>query len=163
MFQFPASRRLRYERMECFPEGFLVLGDAVRSFNPVYGHGMAVAAPQAPVLAEHRSAGRAPNPLKYFGDIKSVVSVPREIAAGGDLAFPGVAGKRTPKARMSNASTASLQVAATHDAGLSEAFLRVAGLVDPPQVLMKPAMVLRTPRTPTLDSAPFQWSGCART
>ncbi|MER5262643.1 FAD-dependent monooxygenase [Actinosynnema sp. NPDC002837] len=157
MFQFPASQRRRYERMESFPEGFLVLGDAVCSFNPVYGQGMAVAALQALVLAEHLSTGRAPNPLEYFGDIESVVDVPWEIAAGGDLAFPGVAGKRTLKVRMSNAFMARLQVAATHDAGLSEAFLRVAGLVDPPQALMKPAMVLRvlrTPRTPAPDSAP---------
>ncbi|NUT99510.1 MAG: FAD-binding monooxygenase [Saccharothrix sp.] len=161
-FHFPASQRRRYEKLESFPKGFLVLGDAVCSFNPVYGQGMAVAALQAMTLARHLSTGSAPDPLAYFADIESVVDVPWDIAAGGDLAFPGVVGKRTLKVRLSNSFMARLQVAATHDAGLTDAFLRVAGLVDPPQALMKPGMVLRVlraPRTPAPESLPAQLQG----
>ncbi|MFJ2478546.1 NAD(P)/FAD-dependent oxidoreductase [Streptomyces sp. NPDC087659] len=38
------NRRRFYERMIDFPDGFVVLGDAVGAYNPVYGHGMSVAA-----------------------------------------------------------------------------------------------------------------------
>jgi hypothetical protein len=155
-FKYPASQRRRFEKLPRLPRGFLVAGDAVCSFNPVYGQGMASAALQALTLREHLQAG-IPDPRAFFKDIAKVVDVPWEISAGGDLAFPAVEGKRTLKVRMGNAFTARLQTAATHDARLGEAFLRVAGLVDPPQSLMRPSMVLRTlrtPRTPAGDSRP---------
>jgi 2-polyprenyl-6-methoxyphenol hydroxylase-like FAD-dependent oxidoreductase len=45
-----ANRRLHYERVTPWPEGFIVLGDALAAFNPVYGHGMSVAAHSANAL-----------------------------------------------------------------------------------------------------------------
>ncbi|WP_330346303.1 FAD-dependent monooxygenase [Streptomyces longwoodensis] len=38
------NRRLHYDRLATWPEGLVVLGDAVAAFNPVYGHGMSAAA-----------------------------------------------------------------------------------------------------------------------
>jgi 2-polyprenyl-6-methoxyphenol hydroxylase-like FAD-dependent oxidoreductase len=145
-FRFPASVRHRYERLDRFPDGLLVMGDAVCSFNPVYGQGMSVAALEALTLRRHLERGAAPQPRRFFGDLPRVVDVPWDIAAGGDLVFPGVQGRRTLKARMVNAYIARLHAAAAHDASLASAFVRVAGLVAPPQTLLRPDVAVRVLR-----------------
>ncbi|MEW2043793.1 FAD-dependent monooxygenase, partial [Streptomyces sp. NPDC005534] len=39
-----ANRRRYFEKMRHWPDGFVALGDAAASYNPVYGHGLSVAA-----------------------------------------------------------------------------------------------------------------------
>jgi 2-polyprenyl-6-methoxyphenol hydroxylase-like FAD-dependent oxidoreductase len=141
-FRFPASVRHRYERLDRFPDGLVVVGDAVCSFNPIYGQGMSVAAAQALALRRHLERGTRPQPRRLFGELARVVDVPWDIAVGGDLAFPGVQGRRTVKVRLVNAYLARLHAAAARDARLAAAFLRVAGLVAPPESLLRPGVVL---------------------
>jgi 2-polyprenyl-6-methoxyphenol hydroxylase-like FAD-dependent oxidoreductase len=141
-FRFPASVRHRYERLDRFPDGLLVMGDAVCSFNPIYGQGMSVAALEALTLRRHLQRGIHPQPRQVFRELTRVVDVPWDIAVGADLAVPGVQGRRTLKVRLANAYIARLHAAA-HDAHLASAFVRVAGLVASPQSLLRPNIALR--------------------
>jgi len=142
-FRFPASVRRRYERLGRFPDGLLVVGDAVCSFNPIYGQGMSVAALQSLTLRRHLQRGVRPQPRRVFRDLARIVDVPWEIAVGGDLVFPGVQGRRTARVWLVNAYLGRLHAAAAHDARLAGAFLRVAGLVAPPESLLRPSIAVR--------------------
>jgi hypothetical protein len=138
--------RHHYERLDRFPDGLLVLGDAVASFNPIYGQGMSVAAVEALALRRYLERGTQPQPRRWFRDLARVVDVPWDMAAGGDLAFPGVPGRRTPKGRLVNAYITRLHAAAAHDASLAGDFIRVAGLVAFPQSLLRPDVAVRVLR-----------------
>jgi 2-polyprenyl-6-methoxyphenol hydroxylase-like FAD-dependent oxidoreductase len=146
MFRFPASVRRRYEWLPRFPEGLLVIGDAVCSFNPVYAQGMAVAAIESRTLAAQLSKAPVPPPREYFQEISRQIDSPWEFAAIADLGYAGVEGPRTAKVRMINAYVARLQRAAVYDASLTNAFIRVAGLIDEPTALLRPGLVFRTLR-----------------
>ena len=142
-FRFPASVRHHYERLRRFPAGLLVTGDALCSFNPIYGQGMSVAALEALTLRRHLASAVEPQPRRWFRDLAGVVNTPWQMAAGGDLLFPGVQGRRTRQMRVLGAYLSRLHAAATHDTHLAAAFLRVAGLVSPPQTLLRPGVATR--------------------
>lgn len=141
--RFPASVRHRYERMPRLPDGLLVIGDALCSFNPIYGQGMGVAAIEATVLRHHLGKGRPPRPRKVLREMARAIDVPWNLATGADLAFPGVEGDRTTKVRIGNAYIPRLHAAAAHDTKLGVAFLRVAAMLDRPETLVRPDIAAR--------------------
>lgn len=64
-FGSPSSVQRHYERLTRVPEGFLCIGDAICSFNPIWGQGMSVAALEVVALAElleQRATQRAAAP-----------------------------------------------------------------------------------------------------
>lgn len=145
-FRFPASERRRYERLAEFPSGLLVIGDAVCSFNPIYGQGMTVAATEAMTLRSLLARDAIPAARRYFRAISAAIDVPWDIAVGADLAFPQVPGKRTAKVRLVNGYLPRLHVAAVHDQALATALIRVIGLKDRPEGLFRPDRMLRVLR-----------------
>jgi 2-polyprenyl-6-methoxyphenol hydroxylase-like FAD-dependent oxidoreductase len=50
LIRFPSSRRRHFEAPEALPQGYLVIGDALCSFNPVYGQGMTMSALESEIL-----------------------------------------------------------------------------------------------------------------
>jgi 2-polyprenyl-6-methoxyphenol hydroxylase-like FAD-dependent oxidoreductase len=146
-FRYPASVRRRYERLPRFPDGLLVMGDAVATFNPIYGQGISVAALQALALRRHLPREPwPPSPIRLLHEVGRVVDVAWELATGADLTFPDVLGRRTARMRTINRYVARVQAAAADDPGVGRAFLRVTGLVDPPQALLRPAVAARVAR-----------------
>lgn len=90
-----ANRRRRFEKA-AMPAGFIVLGDAATSLNPVYGHGMSAAALGA--LALRDTAAKTPVTAPGFA-ARAQKAMARPAAAawllavGQDRFYPGAVGK----------------------------------------------------------------------
>jgi 2-polyprenyl-6-methoxyphenol hydroxylase-like FAD-dependent oxidoreductase len=145
-YRYPANLRRRYERLTQFPKNYLVFGDAICSFNPVYGQGMTVAAQEAALLQQCLEQGEADLARRFFAAAKDAIDIPWDIAVGNDLRHPKVQRPRSPKVRFINWYIGRLHMAARHDAELATAFLRVANLEAPPTLLLSPANLLRVIR-----------------
>ena len=142
-YRYPANLRRRYERLTRFPGRYLVFGDAICSFNPVYGQGMTVAAQEAALLHACLQNGEADLARRFFAAASTAIDTPWDIAVGNDLRHPQVAGPRSPKVRFINWYVGRLHMAARHDSVLATAFLQVANLEIPPTQLLHPAIVMR--------------------
>jgi 2-polyprenyl-6-methoxyphenol hydroxylase-like FAD-dependent oxidoreductase len=99
--RFPTSMQRHYERLTAIPEGLLVLGDALCSFNPVYGQGMSVAALQVNVLQQllaeraARAQGLGGVALPFFAKAAEVIATPWMLTANFDLMYPQTRGERS--------------------------------------------------------------------
>jgi 2-polyprenyl-6-methoxyphenol hydroxylase-like FAD-dependent oxidoreductase len=140
--RFPASVRCHYERMPGLPEGLVTIGDAVRSFNPIYGQGITVAALQALELARTAGAGR------WHARAGRLVNIPWSMATATDLRFPQVEGPRRALDRPLNAYLHRYRAAAVHDPDLGAAFLRVSNMLAGPGHLLTPGRLLRVLLSP---------------
>jgi hypothetical protein len=88
-----------------------------------------------------------PAARRYFRTIAAPIDVAWDIAVGADLAFPQVPGKRSVKIRLVNAYLPRLHAAAAHDEALAASLIRVIGLKDRPEGLLRPDRVLRVLRS----------------
>jgi 2-polyprenyl-6-methoxyphenol hydroxylase-like FAD-dependent oxidoreductase len=139
----PASIRRRYERLRRFPAGLLVVGDALCSFNPVYGQGMTVAALEAQALQRCLEAGDGDLARRFFGAAADVIDPAWQMSAGGDLALPEIEGHRPLSTRVLNRYIARMHRAAEHDPKVAVAVRRVVALLDPPSAMTIPPVVAR--------------------
>jgi 2-polyprenyl-6-methoxyphenol hydroxylase-like FAD-dependent oxidoreductase len=150
VYHFPASRRRHFEEQRERPVGYLALGDALCSFNPIYGQGMTCAALEAVelgVLLDKHSAVTDALTAEYYRRAAAVIATPWQFATGGDFAFPQTKGKRPPGIRLLNAYSRRIQLASIVDPGVREVFTLVQHLVLDPGVLRKPSMILRVLRS----------------
>jgi len=141
--KIPSNLRRRYERLTRFPAGYLVMGDALCSFNPIYGQGMSVAALEARALGECLTKGEAKLAARFFKQAGKIIDIPWSTAVGNDLRFPEVEGPRTAMTKFINWYVGKLHHAAHHDAEVSVAFLKVVNLLAPPPSIMTPGIAWR--------------------
>ena len=149
VYKFPASVRRRWERLQRVPDGYLTIGDALCSFNPVYGQGMTAAAMEADALGAALSAAagrRRGFPARYYRRVAKVVDVPWSLAAGADFAFPGTTGTKAPGTDAINWYIGHVRRAMAYDQTVTQAFVEVGNLLRPPAALFAPSILLRVLR-----------------
>jgi hypothetical protein len=136
-YRFPTSLQRHYERLAAFPEGFLVLGDAISSFNPFYGQGMSSAALQVKalqqLLAERAMVGQGLDGLarSFFPQAAEVIATPWTLAANQDLAYPQTQGERPADRKESAQYFAALDALTVEDIEVHRLVIEVFHLVKP--------------------------------
>ncbi|MEU3047377.1 FAD-dependent monooxygenase [Streptomyces sp. NPDC006984] len=156
--------RRYYENLTPWPDGLIVLGDALAAFNPVYGHGMSVAAQGALALRAETARRPATEPglaRRIQRAIARPVSIAWEMATSQDLRYPHT--RATGQAlnlagRFSQWYASRLSHTATGSYRIATAMTEVTTLHAPPLTLAKPSILLAAllgPLRPQLSAPPF--------
>lgn len=138
-YKYPASRRRHYEQLPRFPAGLIAVGDAVCSFNPIYGQGMTVCALEALTmdawLRTARQQNQTPDARQFLQLIAKVIDVPWTLAASADTvkAQPNLVDRYFDR----------LKKTSQHDPVVNLAFIKVVQLLAPPASLFYPQIVAR--------------------
>ena len=144
-FKMTGGVRRRYERLPRWPEGLVVLGDALCNFNPLYSQGMSVCA----ITCEALEAGM---PSLVLGELTSKALQSRLSAAvdqawdkakASDARFPEIGGAPGIKGRALALYFDGLTRATATHRDAMVASLRVTNLLDDDRTLFRPRIAMQ--------------------
>ncbi|BCJ57539.1 FAD-dependent oxidoreductase [Micromonospora endophytica] len=138
------SRRRDFHALKRFPAGLIPVGDAVASFNPVYGQGITAAALHAVCLSTYlRSAPRLALPARDFLDLQRVVvDAAWSLSTSADLSLPHVDGPYPRGHRLSSWISRQVVAATVTDVTTARRFNDVVSLRAHPSSLARPRVIL---------------------
>ncbi|GHH11727.1 FAD-dependent oxidoreductase [Streptomyces lanatus] len=153
-----ANCRRRYDLPGRRPAGFLAVGDALCTFNPIYGQGMAVAAMNAVALRDALAdPRRTPTTRRVQQALLAASRQAWDISAGADRKMPGAIGNAVdggPADRVAGWYLQRVQDCYYGDPVVGRAFRAVLTLSAPVSALFAPAVARAVlfsppPSTPT--------------
>ena len=93
IYRYPYARRLHFENIKQHPQGIVALGDAVCSFDPVFGQGMSVALQEVELLQQQLQSGKWQE-KRFYQQVSKKLFLPWMLASMEDFRYPSVTGKR---------------------------------------------------------------------
>jgi 2-polyprenyl-6-methoxyphenol hydroxylase-like FAD-dependent oxidoreductase len=146
----PENHLLHFERMQRWPSGFIVTGDAVCAFNPIYGQGMTVSALDAMTLnrclQEQQRSPRLDFEQHFQQQLAETVADAWLLATNQDLRWPGVllrGARPNPGLRLLHRYMDLVLYSAIVDPEIAQAYFNVLMMANPPRSLVQPGMVAR--------------------
>ncbi len=144
------NQRHRYDLLPDWPDGLLVVGDALCAFNPVYGQGVTVAALEALALRtadRRRTLTRPGGAHALVRRLRRLTDLPWDIATGVDRDFVPSARRASPARRAMGRWIGEVNRLGAHgDTRAQLALGRLYHLVASPLTLLHPALVVRVVR-----------------
>ncbi|MDH5257669.1 MAG: hypothetical protein OEX07_06665, partial [Gammaproteobacteria bacterium] len=92
------SHFYQYSKLSTWPQGFLVMGDAISSFNPIYGQGITTTITSAEILKKQFQTQKNISAIKLNSLQKKICNnykLPWLIAKNEDLRWPATEGEKT--------------------------------------------------------------------
>lgn len=147
------ENRLRhYERLDRWPEGLVVLGDAACTFNPIYGQGMTASALGALTLdrcLRERRFARPEDKRRGFGSLfqqrlARANSTPWLLATGEDFRWPTTeGGQRNLTTKVAHRYVDAVLALIVSDPRVADTFFKVLHLLKSPATLVRPYVLGR--------------------
>ncbi|MBM7115176.1 NAD(P)/FAD-dependent oxidoreductase [Melittangium boletus] len=144
-FGIPGSFRRHYEDVPVWPQGLLVMGDALCSMNPLYSQGMTLCALEADVLRRQLPVWlRGGLGLQVIQrQLVDVIEPAWNMAVSEDMRFPETQGRRSLSLKFHHWYGSGLcELAASHRLTL-QTQVGVTNLVVPPSQLFRPEIAAR--------------------
>ncbi|MDG4798808.1 FAD-dependent oxidoreductase [Micromonospora sp. WMMD1082] len=138
------SRRRDFDGLTRLPAGLVSVGDAVASFNPVYGQGITTAALHAACLSSYlRSGPDLGVPARHFFALQRVVvDAAWSMSTSADLALPHVDGPYPRGYRFSSWVSRQIVTATVTDVTIARRFNEVVSMREHPSSLATPRVIL---------------------
>lgn len=139
------SRRRDFHELRRFPAGLVAAGDAVASFNPVYGQGMTSATLHASCLSKYlRGEPSLTEPATaYFDLVRVVVDAAWQVSTFADLELPHVDGPYPRGYPLIRWLTGLVFQAALTDEAINERLSRITTMLAHPNSLAHPPTLAR--------------------
>lgn len=141
------SRRRHFAEVSRFPARLVSVGDAVASFNPIYGQGMSSAALHASCLASYLGGGPdlGTAAREFFRLQQVVVDAAWAVSAGGDAArLDAQNGTEVPEdVRKQRWAMEQIMAATVLDGDVTRAFNSVSYMLRHPATLADPELLAR--------------------
>jgi 2-polyprenyl-6-methoxyphenol hydroxylase-like FAD-dependent oxidoreductase len=152
-FRRGENRERRYDQLPRYLERFLVLGDAVYAFNPVYGQGMTIATISSLVLdqclREQRErygvtpfAGLA---RRFQTQLAEATAAAWQLSTGEDRRWAALrdGSELDPELQLTQRYMEQVIKASLTIPVVAETFYRVQQMIDPPTAFFRPDIVLQ--------------------
>lgn len=157
-----ANRLCHYERLTRQPERFVILGDAVCAFNPIYGQGMSTAALAAEILDRCLRDQRRQHPAGHLDGLARRFqrrlarrnAEPWMLSTGEDLRYPTTTGMNvSTTTRLMHHYLDRLLPIANQDPHIGEIYLQVFGMLARPTALFTPRVLAAAARARPRDAS----------
>lgn len=140
-FTFPHQVRRRYEQLAKLPQGYVILGDAMCSFDPTFGQGMSVAALQAEQLGKLIARGKST--AKIQAALARLAAVPWMMTSSEAHRWAETKGPEPVGASLMRRYNARIYELAGKYRDVYRVFLEVIQFEASPMALFSPQMLRR--------------------
>ena len=146
------SRLYHYEKIKKWPKNFIVLGDAVSAFNPIYAQGVTVAAIQSKILDnllyKYKKINTAADlkkgfEIKFQREIAKLNSLPWLLGTSEDLRWSSTEAnkKMNPFTKIIQRYSKHVILLTPNSRLATKSFLEMLNMVKSPAVLFHPLLI----------------------
>jgi 2-polyprenyl-6-methoxyphenol hydroxylase-like FAD-dependent oxidoreductase len=138
-----------YDRVDQYPDGLLVLGDAMCAFNPLHGQGLTLIGMTTEVLEQHIQQGISENfsakwSRKLYKRFNRVFLSAWMFAISEDMRWPQTEGRQVDwRLKLAYLYTDNLLATCPNSKTVTETCLSVANMMSSPLSLFHPKIILR--------------------